>query len=201
MIIKNAVFVSSIVKINDCPPDTMPEYALIGRSNVGKSSLINMLLSQKGLAKTSGTPGKTQTINHFLVNGAWYMVDLPGYGYARISHAMREKWQKMIKDYLKGRDNLQCVFILIDSRISPQKNDLNFVNWLGSMQIPFVIVFTKSDDKKFSEKNIHLFKTTLLTTWEALPPIYVTSAETKRGRDDLLNFIENINNQFFENKG
>jgi len=176
----------------------MPEYAFIGRSNVGKSSLINMLANVKGLAKISGTPGKTQLINHFLVNEAWYLVDLPGYGFAKISQAMRAKWEIMIRDYLLKRSNLVTVFALVDSRIPPMASDLKFIGWLGEKQIPFVILFTKTDKltKKKTGDNIRAFEKKLTETWEELPPVILTSSENKTGRDEILSYIEKLNSEF-----
>jgi len=200
--IKSIVFLQSEVDWRKAPPPSLPEYAFIGRSNVGKSSLINMLANHKTIAKTSSKPGKTQTINHFLVNNAWYLVDLPGYGYAKISKTMREKWAKMIHDYLVLRKNLQVVFVLIDARLEPQKNDLEFVNSLGERQIPFAIIFTKSD--KLSalrvSQNVEAFKHAMLETWEELPPIFVSSAVTAKGRDEILDYVAAINSNFIKNQ-
>jgi len=189
--IKTITFLQSEVDWRKAPPPSLPEYAFIGRSNVGKSSLINMLANNKGIAKISSKPGKTQTINHFLVNNARYLVDLPGYGYAKISKTMREKWVKMIRDYLVLRENLQVIFVLIDARLEPQKIDLEFIDSLGESQIPFTLIFTKSD--KLSalrvSQNVEAFKQALLETWEALPPIFVSSAVTGKGRAEILDFI------------
>ena len=198
MIIKNATFIQSVADWKKCPAANLPEYAFIGRSNVGKSSLINMLVNNSKLAKTSAKPGKTQTINHFLINKNWYLVDLPGYGYASISKTMREKWQKMIRDYFINRENLQVVFVLIDSRLEPQKIDLEFINNLGEMQIPFALIFTKADKVSASkvQSNVQRFKNRLAENWESMPYIMVSSAETKKGKEDILNFIEQINEQF-----
>lgn len=202
MIIKSISFVQSVADWHKTPPPNLPEYAFIGRSNVGKSSLINMLGNNKSLAKTSSQPGKTQTINHFIVNQQWYLVDLPGYGYAKISKNMREKWAKMIDDYICNRENLQLLFVLIDSRIPPQNIDLQFIDKLGEKQIPFALIFTKSDknSQRETEKNITAFKKVLLENWEELPPFFVSSAENQVGKDEILNYIESINNQYFENK-
>jgi GTP-binding protein len=193
--IKTITFLQSEVDWRKAPPPTLSEYAFIGRSNVGKSSLINMLANNKGIAKISSKPGKTQTINHFLVNNAWYLVDLPGYGYAKISKTMREKWAKMINDYLVLRENLQLIFVLIDARLEPQKIDLEFINSLGERQISFALIFTKSD--KLSalrvSQNVEAFKQAMSETWEELPPIFVSSATTGKGREDILDFIETIN--------
>lgn len=176
----------------------MPEYAFIGRSNVGKSSLINMLTGKKGLAKTSQTPGKTQLINHFLINGNWYIVDLPGYGYAKTSRSNRGEWERFIRYYLKNRENLQCVFVLIDSRIEPQKADLDFCFWLGEHGIPFVLVFTKADKQsKFkTSQSVAAFSKALLNYFEEVPQTFITSSEDREGRDDLLAFISDINGKF-----
>ena len=195
--IKTITFLQSEVDWRKAPPPSLPEYAFIGRSNVGKSSLINMLANNKGIAKISSKPGKTQTINHFLVNNAWYLVDLPGYGYAKISKTMREKWVKMIRDYLVLRENLQVIFVLIDARLEPQKIDLEFINSLGESQIPFALIFTKSDklsDLRVSQ-NVEAFKKALLETWEALPPIFVSSAATGKGRAEILEFIAATNSE------
>lgn len=194
-IIKTAQFVGSFVREDKCPTDKLPEYAFIGRSNVGKSSLINMLTNKKDLAKVSGTPGKTQTINYFLIDNLWYMVDLPGYGYARISQTKRAEWEKMIHYFLKNRKTLQYVFVLIDSMIPPQKIDIDFLNWLGANRIPFVIVYTKTDRllSKDLKKNIKNIQTALLQHWNALPPQFVTSAERKLGQAEILKFIEEAN--------
>ncbi len=155
-----------------------------------------MLTGRKSLAKVSVTPGKTQTINHFIINDKWYLVDLPGYGYAKVSKTQRRTWEQFIQNYLVKRDNLQCVFLLIDSRIPPQQSDLEFANWLGERLIPFVIVFTKIDDKKYQPKNIEVFKEAMLQTWENLPEMLLTSAEKKKGKDELLDFIEEVNKKF-----
>jgi len=194
--IKSITFLQSEVDWRKAPPPKLPEYAFIGRSNVGKSSLINMLSNHKSIAKTSSKPGKTQTINHFLVNNAWYLVDLPGYGYAKISKTMREKWVKMIHDYLVLRENLQMVFVLIDARLEPQKNDLEFINSLGEKQVPFALIFTKSDKLSATRvlQNVETFKKAMLETWEELPPIFISSATTSKGREDILNYIDSIRN-------
>ena len=200
MNIRTAEFVISNTKQDRLPAANMPEYAFIGRSNVGKSSLINMLCNKKGLAKTSQNPGKTQVINHFIINDKWYLVDLPGYGFAKTARTNRAAWEKMIKTYLESRENLQCVMALIDSRLSPQKNDIEFINWLGSKGIPFSIVFTKADkqSKLKTQANVELFTTHLLQTWEELPAYFVTSAEEQTGKDELLNYIDSINSQYVE---
>ena len=198
MNITKAIYLQSVVDWRKCPTGKFPEYAFIGRSNVGKSSLINMLTRHNGLAKTSSKPGKTQTINHFLVNDNWYLVDLPGYGYASISKTMREKWTAMIDHYLTLRPNLQLVFVLIDSRLDPQKNDLEFINRLGENGVPFAIVFTKTDkvSKLKVSQNVEKFKEKMLETWEELPPYFLSSAEKGDGRDEILNYIEGINGEF-----
>jgi len=196
MIIKTAEFVISNTEISKCPETKLPEYAFIGRSNVGKSSLINMLTDHKKLAKISGRPGKTQLINHFLINENWYLVDLPGYGYAKTSKENRFKWTKFIEKYLRERENLLNTFVLIDSRLEPQKIDLEFMNWCGHNQIAFSIVFTKTDKLSSSalQKNIAHYKKEMLKTWEELPPVFLSSSESKFGREKLLNYIEEINN-------
>jgi GTP-binding protein len=191
LIIKSALFLRSVTKHQDCPQPDKPEFAFVGRSNVGKSSLINYLTGYTKLAKTSSTPGKTQTINHFVINENWYLVDLPGYGYAKVSQDMRKKWVAMLQNYLQERENLVNTFILIDSRLEPQKIDIEFVNWMGLQNLPFAIVFTKSDKLSVSKvaSNVGNFKNELLKFWDELPPIFVTSAEKKLGKEDVLNFI------------
>lgn len=195
MEIKSATFVVSNSNYKACPETDMPEYAFIGRSNVGKSSLINMLTGVKGLAKTSGKPGKTQLINHFLINNSWYIVDLPGYGYAQTSKTSREKWQKMVADYMLHRENLANVYVLIDSRIPPQRIDLEFISFLGTNGIPVSIIFTKIDKEKQREvmHNVKLFKQELLKSWEELPDMILTSSQTGYGKDSVLEHIEMIN--------
>lgn len=190
-------FISSTVW-SKCPEPDKPEYAMIGRSNVGKSSLINMLTGRKKLAKISGTPGKTITINHFQINGDWYLVDLPGYGYAKRSKTERSKWEKMIKGYILNRVNLMSLFVLVDVRHEPQKNDTEFIEWLGISNIPFVIVFTKADKltRNQLEGNLARYKNSLLEKWEELPPIIVTSSETALGKEELLTYVENTNKLF-----
>jgi GTP-binding protein len=192
MKINSATFISSYADIRKCPAPDKPEFAFIGRSNVGKSSLINALTNQKKLAKTSVKPGKTQTINHFLINESWYLVDLPGYGYASVSKSTREGFGRMIEDYVAKRENISCLFVLIDSRLEPQKNDLSFINWAGGKGVPLAIIFTKSDklNKNDLNKNIRKFEKALLEEWDEMPPQLVTSAETKLGRDEVLNFIQ-----------
>jgi len=198
MIVKSAEFICSNTQVSKLPPPVKPEYAFIGRSNVGKSSLINMLTGKKGLAKTSQTPGKTQLINHFLINDDWYIVDLPGYGYARISKSKKEDWNKFIRTYLDKRESLQCVMALIDSRLEPQKIDLEFCNWLGEKGLSFVLVFTKADKQSSikTDQNVAKFKKALLATFEEVPPIFVTSSETQSGRDEVLGFIAGVNESF-----
>ncbi len=198
MEIKEAEFLVSNTTFDKCPAPTKAEYAFIGRSNVGKSSLINMLTNRKGLAKTSGTPGKTQLINHFLINNEWFLVDLPGYGYARASKDSKAAWDKMIRDYLEFRKNLLAVFVLVDIRLEPQAIDVRFINWLGEKMIPFSIVFTKADklSKQKVAASVDLYKRELLKTWDELPPVFITSAEKKNGRDELLSYIENINHEY-----
>ncbi len=198
MDIKTATFTVSNSTYKKCPKPDKPEYAFIGRSNVGKSSLINMLVGNKTLAKTGAKPGKTQLINHFEINNSWYLVDLPGYGYARISKTSREKWSKMIEEYLLYRNNLMNVFLLIDSRIPPQAIDLDFINFLGLNGIPFTIVFTKIDKGKQREvdANIAVFRKRLLETWEELPEMLRSSSVTQKGKDEILNLIEEINPMF-----
>jgi GTP-binding protein len=198
MIVKSAEFICSNTQISKLPPPLKPEYAFIGRSNVGKSSLINMLTGKKGLAKTSQTPGKTQLINHFFINEDWYIVDLPGYGYARISKSKKEDWNKFIRSYLDKRESLQCVMALIDSRLEPQKIDLEFCNWLGEKGLPFVIIFTKADKQSTvkTDQNIAKFKKALLASFEEMVPYFVTSAETQTGRDEVLGYISKVNKNF-----
>ncbi|MCR5646404.1 MAG: ribosome biogenesis GTP-binding protein YihA/YsxC [Bacteroidales bacterium] len=195
MIIKDAHFISSNTKIDKLPKDNIPEYAFIGRSNVGKSSLINALVQRRGLAKTSATPGKTIAINHFIVNDSWYLVDLPGYGYAQRSKKAREEWRVMLANYIRRRRNLICTFVLVDSRIEPQNSDVGFMEWLGENQVPFCIVFTKADklSKAELDKNVDAYKTRLLQDWEELPQIFITSSETKLGREEILDYIEQQN--------
>lgn len=195
MIINSARFVISNSTVSKCPTDTRHEYAFIGRSNVGKSSLINMLTGNKSLAKTSSTPGKTLLINHFLVNDQWYIVDLPGYGFALRGKAQREALEKMIKGYILNRREMTNLFVLIDSRHKPMKIDLEFFNWLGENGVPFAIVFTKLDKlgSQVGKRNVEEYCKILLETWEELPPIFLTSSETRRGRDELLDYIEQLN--------
>ncbi|MBR6272762.1 MAG: YihA family ribosome biogenesis GTP-binding protein [Bacteroidales bacterium] len=197
MIIKDARFLSSNNKFDKLPKDNMPEYAFIGRSNVGKSSLINTLVQRNGLAKTSATPGKTISINHFVVNNQWYLVDLPGYGYAKRSKKSREEWRSMLSNYISRRRNLICTFVLVDARIEPQDSDIGFMEWLGENEVPFCLVFTKADKLRKSalEINVEAYKKRLLEDWEELPPVFITSSETKQGREDLLDYIEQQNKE------
>jgi len=192
MEIKEATFISSHSTLSKCPTPDKPEFAFIGRSNVGKSSLINMLVGRKNLAKTSAKPGKTQTINHFLINEAWYLVDLPGYGYASVSKDLRQGFGKMIEAYILKRETLSCLFILIDSRLEPQKIDLSFIQWVGEKEIPICLLLTKSDklSKNELQKNKALIERTLLQSWDELPPLIVTSAEKKTGKEEVLGFID-----------
>jgi GTP-binding protein len=195
MDIKSAEFVISNTDFKKCPESRLPEYAFIGRSNVGKSSLINMLTNKNGLAMTSSKPGKTLLINHFIINNNWHLVDLPGYGYASAGKKMREKLQSIIEDYILYREQLTCLFLLIDSRLEPQKIDLDFMQWLGENGIPFSIVFTKLDKMSAvrSKENLKAYQEKLHEQWEELPPIFATSSEKRVGRDELLNYIEGIN--------
>ena len=195
MKIKSADFVISNTDIDKCPKERIPEYAFIGRSNVGKSSLINMLTGRKSLAKTSGKPGKTQLINHFKINDNWFLVDLPGYGYAKVSKKNRSIFAKFIYEYLEKRENLICTFVLVDSRHEPQKIDMLFMEWLGQNQIPFVIVFTKMDKLSSSQlnKNITKYKTEMLKTWEDIPQTFRSSAENGLGKSEILKFIKHTN--------
>ena len=195
MEIKNARFVISSSHVKDCPSHGLPEYAFIGRSNVGKSSLINMLTCKKGLAMTSSTPGKTMLINHFLVDDSWYLVDLPGYGYARTSKSLRGQFEKLIRDYILKRENLICLFVLIDCRLEPQQIDLEFMEWLGENGVPFVMVFTKGDKLSVAQrrKNLEHYQEVMLDTWETTPIAFMTSSEKKLGREELLDYIDELN--------
>lgn len=195
MHIKSAEFIISNTDVSKCPKDNIHEYAFIGRSNVGKSSLINMLTNKKNLAKTSGKPGKTQLINHFKINNNWFLVDLPGYGYAKISKSKRKSFQEFITEYFLNRQQLVCTFVLVDSRHEPQKIDVEFMQFLGENEIPFCIVFTKSDKLNGSKLNQNLlnYKKELLKSWEEIPQYFITSATDKTGQEDLLNFIHDIN--------
>ncbi|MBE7175987.1 MAG: YihA family ribosome biogenesis GTP-binding protein [Mucilaginibacter polytrichastri] len=198
MQIQSAEFVLSNTKMSKLPVPNLPEYAFIGRSNVGKSSLINMLTGKKGLAKTSQTPGKTQLINHFIINNTWYLVDLPGYGYARTSRSNRSTWMGFIKTYIEKRENLQLVFVLVDSRLEPQKIDLEFCEWLGEKGVPFSVIFTKADKQSGvkTDQNAAAFRKALLKTFEEFPPAFVTSSELKTGRDEVLGYVDEINGHF-----
>jgi GTP-binding protein len=195
MEIKTAEFTLSAPTVSMCPQDSKPEYAFIGRSNVGKSSLINMLTNHKKLAKTSQTPGKTLLINHFIINKEWYLVDLPGYGYAKRSKKEQQKLDQMIRGYILQREQLVNVFVLVDVRLEPQKIDLEFIEWLGQSSVPFSIVFTKADKLTANKvaQNVEAYKKTLLETWEELPPYYITSSEKRQGREEVLEYIDNIN--------
>lgn len=195
MKIKSAEFIISNSEVAKCPKDMLPEYAFIGRSNVGKSSLINMLTNQKNLAKTSGKPGKTQLINHFLINKNWFLVDLPGYGYARVSKSTKKIFQKFITNYFEKRKQLVCAFVLVDCRHEPQKIDTEFMEWLGINQIPFNIIFTKADKLKPQalKRNIAQYQEILLKTWEECPQHFITSSSNYSGKEELLNYIDEIN--------
>ncbi len=195
MEIKKAEFVISNTDVRKCPPDVRPEYAFIGRSNVGKSSLINMITNTKGLAMTSSKPGKTQLINHFIIDSSWYLVDLPGYGYAQRGKEGRENIRQIIEDYILYRDQLTALFVLLDSRHEPQQIDLEFMEWLGENEIPFVIVFTKADKNSYSrlKENLESYQASLLDVWEELPQMFVTSSEKKQGREEILAYIDTIN--------
>lgn len=197
MQIKQAEFIKSSASYRDCPDPVFPEYAFIGRSNVGKSSLINMLAGNRKLAKTSSTPGKTQLINHFLINGSWYLTDLPGFGFARVPVHIKKKWEKMIRDYLEQRENLICTFLLIDIRHEPLNNDMLFLNWLGTKQLPFHIVFTKADKlgKNKLQSNLAAYEKKFSAQWEPLPPYLVSSSEKKTGREEILALIDGWNRE------
>jgi GTP-binding protein len=194
MQIKTAEFSISNTEVSKCPTDGKSEFAFIGRSNVGKSSLINMLTSKKGLAKTSGTPGKTQLINHFLINEQWYIVDLPGYGYAKVSRSQRSSFERFISDYLTKRETLMNIFVLLDARLEPQKIDLEFMNWCGEKGLPFSMVFTKIDKLSSTalQKNLAKYKKEMLKYWEELPPVFTSSSDSGFGKEPLLNYIEQI---------
>jgi|26BtaG_2_1085354.scaffolds.fasta_scaffold00016_71 GTP-binding protein len=195
MQIKSAEFVRSNSDVDKCPKDRLTEYAFIGRSNVGKSSLINMLMQRKGLAKTSGRPGKTQLINHFLINKEWYLVDLPGYGYARVSKSTKKTFQKFITDYFEKREQMALAFVLVDCRHEPQPIDMEFMEWMGNNGIPFHIIFTKADKLKpmALERNIKAYTEKMLETWEEMPKYFITSASNSSGRDEVLDYIEELN--------
>lgn len=198
MLIRSAKFIMSNTNPANCPPPKLPEYAFIGRSNVGKSSLLNMLVGRRDLAKTSGKPGKTQTINHFLINESWYLVDLPGYGYAKVSKTERSKWMDYIVSYLENRDNLLNLFVLIDSRIDPQAIDIDFIDMVGEIGLPFSPVFTKTDKMKKNQlhSNVSKFKKELLKSWETMPEYFLTSAVLKTGKEEILDLIEKTNNEY-----
>ena len=202
MKVQDARYVMSNSDYQKCPSPDLPEYAFIGRSNVGKSSLINMLVEKKSLAKTSQQPGKTQLINHFLINNAWYLVDLPGYGYAKVSKVEREKWEKMIGDYLHNRENLICTFVLIDVRHSAQAVDMDFMAELGEAGIPFHIIFTKADKLKSGQvaNQVEAYRQKLEEIWEEVPPMFISSAEKNEGRDAILETIESYNQSFQNTK-
>ncbi|HBL38161.1 MAG TPA: YihA family ribosome biogenesis GTP-binding protein [Flavobacteriales bacterium] len=207
MEVQSAEFIKSSAHPQECPPDDRPEYAFIGRSNVGKSSLINMLTNRKALAKISSTPGKTQLINHFVIDDgikeasgrrSWYLVDLPGFGYAKVSKTSRVKWQRTSEQYLTARRNLMCVMMLIDSRHPPQKVDLEFMAWMGEHNLPFVMVFTKVDKLNQTDRAgfLPLYKVEMLKQWHSMPPVYVTSSEKGEGREEVLRFIDETNALF-----
>lgn len=200
--IHESMFAGSFPSVRQCPGDNKPEYAFIGRSNVGKSSLINMLCNRKGLAKVSNRPGKTQTLNYYLIEKSWYIVDLPGYGYAKISKKKRFEWEKMIEGYMLKRETLGCAFVLIDLNVPPQEIDIEFMNWMGKMKIPFVIVFTKTDRMGLNKRNqnIATFQKEMHKYWNELPEQFITSAEKKVGQEELLGFIEKLNEEFYGQK-
>lgn len=202
MKIKSAEFIVSNSEVSKCPDTKLPEYAFIGRSNVGKSSLINMLTNRKDLAKTSGRPGKTQLINHFLINDSWYLVDLPGYGYARVSKTAKKTFQKFITAYFEQREQMLCAFVLIDSRHKPQPIDLEFMQYLGEKEIPFCIIFTKADKvkPKALERNINDYQAKMLETWTEMPQFFVTSSSNQTGKEEVLEFIQSINEGFLPHK-
>ncbi len=201
MIIHSASFIQSSPTLRQCPDPVKPEFAFIGRSNVGKSSLINMLTDFSHLAKTSGSPGKTRTINHFLINNSWYLVDLPGYGYAKVPAAMRDKWIREVENYIEKRESLACLFVLLDSRHKPQKSDMEFMEFLGNKQVPFARVFTKSDKLSSGalKKSIHLYNSEMMKIWDPLPPAFIASIVNRAGREEILSLIEetlnNLSNQ------
>ena len=201
MVIKSSEYKASYVEVEKCPNVQMPEFAFIGRSNVGKSSLINYLCGRKALSKVSNTPGKTQTINYFEINNHFHLVDLPGYSFAKVSHEMREKWNKMIRSYIMKREQLQYVCLLIDSRIPPQKVDLEFIQWMAKNRVAFVIIFTKADKPGSREvsTNVQLFENELSKEWDELPPSFVTSAERNAGRDDVWDFIDKAVKEYYTN--
>lgn len=202
MQIRSAKFIGSSSDVSKCPSGHLPEYAFIGRSNVGKSSLINMLTGRKGLAKTSATPGKTQVINHFLINESWYLVDLPGYGYAKVSREKQAQFSAMIDRYLQGRANLVCTFVLIDIRHEPQTNDTDFMNRMIEHQLPFALIFTKADklSKTAVARSVAQYTETALQYWTEMPPVFVSSLETGQGRAEILAYINNLNQLFKQHK-
>lgn len=197
MIINDAKFILSSTKVERCPKPSLPEYAFIGRSNVGKSSLINLLTGRRGLAKISKTPGKTRLINHFLINNEWYLVDLPGYGFANVPVDRKKIWDRLIRNYVLKRTSLICLFVLIDSRHEPQQNDLRFMGFLGKHGVPFALIFTKTDKLSDGElhRNLESYKTKMLKSWESLPPVFMVSTLKKRGREELLDYIEQLNHE------
>lgn len=203
MQVKTAIFKKSAAQLKDCPKTTIPEYAFIGRSNVGKSSLINMLCNNGKLAKTSATPGKTQLINFFLINDSWFLVDLPGYGFAKTSKNARDKFELIISDYCQRRDNLACLFILIDSRLPLQRIDFDFMQWCSLKEIPFSIIYTKADKNSKAElaRNVKSIENELLKHWEELPNSFITSSENKTGREEILEFIDYYNNEIKKHDG
>ncbi|MEA5138832.1 ribosome biogenesis GTP-binding protein YihA/YsxC [Arcicella rigui] len=198
MKVTEAIFLQSNTEYEKCPKPDKPEYAFIGRSNVGKSSLINTIVQKKGLAKTSQTPGKTQLINHFLIDQKWYLVDLPGYGYAKISKTEREKFESMIHNYLSNRENLLCTFVLVDIRHEPQKIDMEFINRLGEEGIPFCLVFTKADklSKTAVDRNVEIYQQKVLETWEEMPQFFISSSVSGTGREEILQLISTLNSEF-----
>jgi len=203
MQVKEAEFVKSSAEVNECPAATFPEHAFIGRSNVGKSSLINAISNRKKLAKISSTPGKTKLINHFKINNTWYLVDLPGYGWAKVSKTEKATFNKMIRDYISQRKNLLCVFVLVDIRHKPQQIDMDFMRWLGENELPFSIVFTKADKLKRKgelEKSLEIYKEGFLKEWEALPDYFISSSVTKIGIESLLDYIDGINQLYNKNR-
>jgi ribosome biogenesis GTP-binding protein YsxC/EngB len=197
MIIRSASFIKSSETLKQCPDSSKPEFGFIGRSNVGKSSLVNMLTGWSRLAKISGEPGKTRTINHFLINDNWHLVDLPGYGYAKVPVRLREKWERNTREYIMKRENLVCLFVLLDSRLKPQRSDLNFMEYLGINQVPFARVFTKSDKvgTQTLRDSVNFYDTEMLKKWESLPVTFITSAKKSEGRDEILGFIQEYLNK------
>jgi GTP-binding protein len=202
MEIKQVKFVKSSADLAGCPEGLFPEYVFTGRSNVGKSSLINMIVNRNEMARTSSNPGKTITINHYLIDDKWYLVDLPGYGYARRSKTLRSKWEDSMEDYIRNREQLQLVFILVDSRIDPQNKDLDFINSVAEWGVPLAVIFTKTDKNKQSDtaKNINKFKAELLKSWEELPMMFQTSSLKKRGREEILSFIDECNKNYYASR-